>query len=94
MTSVECERARAKGGKDPWLKPTLLGAAFDGDVARAKELAKEVRREGTAAWQLETTLADCKAASQLHGEPHRSRLLDTVAQLEALLPTKAAASGQ
>jgi hypothetical protein len=29
-----CERARAKSGRDPWLKPTLLGTALDaGDVA-------------------------------------------------------------
>jgi hypothetical protein len=95
VTAVACERARANGGKDPWLKPTLLGAAFDaGDVARAKELAKEVRREGPAAWQLETTLADCKSAAQLHPEPSRGKLLEIVAQLEALLSAKAATSGQ
>jgi MAP3K TRAFs-binding domain len=95
VTAVACERARARGGKDPWLKPTLLGAAFDaGDVARAKQLAKEVRREGTAAWQIETTLTDCKTAAQLHPEPPRSKLLEIVTQLEALLPTKAATSGE
>ena len=94
VTTVACERARAKGGKDPWVKPTLLGAAFDaGDVARAKQLAKEVHREGAAGWRLETTLVDCTTAAQLHGEPTRSRLLDIAAQLEALLPTKAATSG-
>jgi hypothetical protein len=77
------------------LKPTLLGAVFEaGDVARATELAKDVRREGAAAWQIETTLVDCKAAAQLHEEPNRSRLLDIVAQLEALLAAKAATSGQ
>jgi len=43
VAMVACERARAKGGKDSWLKRTLLGAAFDaGDVASAKRLAKEV----------------------------------------------------
>jgi len=95
VTAVACERARAKGGKDPWLKPTLLGAAFDaGDVSHAKQLAKEVRQEGAAAWQLETTLADCKAAAQLHPDPLRGKLLDIVAQLELLLPTKAATSGE
>jgi hypothetical protein len=95
VTAVGCERARAKGGDDPWLKPTLLGAAFDaGDVARAKQLAKDVGREGAAAWQLETALADCKIAAQLHPEPPRSKLLDIIAQLEALLPRAAATLGQ
>jgi hypothetical protein len=95
VTAVACERARAKGGKDPWLKPTLLGAAFDaGDVARAKQLAKEVRLEGAAAWQLETALADCKASAQLHEEPIRSRLLEIAQQLDGLVATKAATSGQ
>jgi hypothetical protein len=76
VTAVACERARAKGGKDQWLKPTLLGAAFDaGDVARAKQLAKEVLREGATAWQLATTLTECKTAAELHGEPSRSKLL-------------------
>lgn len=89
VTAVACERSRAKGGKDPWLKPTLLAAAFDtGDVARARELAKDVRREGAATWQLETALADCKAAAQLYGEPTRSKLLEIASQLEGLLPTK------
>ena len=37
ITAVACERARARAARDPWLKPTLLGAAFDaGDVPRAK----------------------------------------------------------
>ena len=95
VTAVACERARTRGGKDPWLKPTLLGAAFDaGDVARAKQLAKDVRLEGAAAWQLKTTLADCKNSAQLHEQPIRSKLLEIAAQLEALLLTKAATSGQ
>jgi hypothetical protein len=95
VAAVGCERARAKGGKDPWLKPTLLAAAFDaGDVARAKQLALEVRRDGPAAWQLEITLADCKVAARLQEDPVRGKLLEIAAQLEALLPRKAATSGQ
>jgi len=35
VTEVACERARRSNSADPWLKPTLLGAAFDaGDVTR------------------------------------------------------------
>lgn len=82
---VACERARAKAGKDPWLKPTLLGAAFDaGDVARAKQLAKEVRLEGAAAWQLETTLADLRLAVKLQSGDTSTSLAKILADLEAL----------
>jgi len=85
VTAVACERARAKGGKEPWLKPTLLGAAFDaGDVARAKQLAKEVWREGAAAWQLESTLADLRRAVQIHSGDTSAALARVLADLEAV----------
>jgi hypothetical protein len=87
VTAVACERARAKGGKDPWLKPTLLGAAFDaGDVPRAKALAKDVRREGAAAWQLETTIDDLRRALGFHTDETAAALRPIVEDLEALLP--------
>jgi hypothetical protein len=88
VTAVACERARAKGAHDPWLKPTLLGAAFDaGDVARAKALAKEVRLEGIAAWQLETTIDDLRRAVTLQ-EAHTSAALAVILRdLESLLPS-------
>jgi hypothetical protein len=83
---VACERARAKGGKDPWLKPTLLGAAFDaGDVARAKQLEKDVRREGAAAWQLESTLGDLRRAVELHSGDTSAALAGILADLETVL---------
>jgi hypothetical protein len=86
VTALACERARGKGGKDPWLKPTLLAAAFDaGDVAKAKALAKDVRRDGPAAWQLETTLADCRRVLPLH-PPDTAAALGRIADdLAALL---------
>jgi hypothetical protein len=86
VTAVACERARAKGGKDPWLKPTLLGAAFDaGDVARAKQLEKDVRREGAAAWQLESTLGDLRRAVELHSGDTSAALAGILADLETVL---------
>jgi tetratricopeptide (TPR) repeat protein len=86
VTAVACERARAKGGHDPWLKPTLLGAAFDaGDVGRAKALARDVRREGAAAWQLETTIADLRRAVTLHEGPTAAALQVILNDLEAML---------
>ena len=92
VTLTACERARTRRSNDEWLNPTLLGAAFDiGDVEKAQELADQVITEGPSAWKLETMLADCRTAAQLHEEPRRSELLDIIVQLEALLPTKAAA---
>jgi hypothetical protein len=86
VTMVACERARAKAGKDPWLKPTLLGAAFDAsDVARAKQLAKEVRLEGPAAWQLETTLTDLRLAVNLHSGDTSTALAKILTDLQALI---------
>jgi hypothetical protein len=82
---VACERAQAKGGKDPWLKPTLLGAAFDaGDVTRAKQLAKEVRREGPAVWQLDSTLADLRLSVKLQSCDTATALANILAELEAI----------
>jgi hypothetical protein len=51
-----CERAKKRKEADEWLRPTLLGAAFDaGDADKAEELATEVLAEGAARWKLATT---------------------------------------
>jgi hypothetical protein len=89
VTALACERARGKGGKDEWLKPTLLAAAFDaGDVALAKKLAKDVTRDGPAAWKLETTLDDCRRVLPLHPADTAAALGTVVDGLERLLPKK------
>src|SRR5262249_32962635 len=47
VTSAACERAIARGSADEWVRPTLLGIAFDlGDVRKAEEAAAVVRRGG------------------------------------------------
>ena len=52
-----CERARRRGAIDPWLKATLLVAAFDaGDADKAEKLADEVEDEDAAKWQLSSVL--------------------------------------
>jgi tetratricopeptide (TPR) repeat protein len=85
ITMTACERARTLNSGDEWLKPTLLGSAFDvGDVEKAEGLADEVTIDGPAAWKLETTLADCRTAAQLQEEPRRSELLDVIGRLQAL----------
>jgi hypothetical protein len=86
VTSVACDRARARGATDPWLKPTLLGAAFDaGDSARAAELADDIRAEGAAAWQLETTLDDLRRAVTFHQGETADELTAIVKNLEQYL---------
>jgi len=90
VTLIACERARLRKLNDEWLNPTLLGAAFDaGHVEKAQAFADQVTVDGPAEWKLETALADCKVAAQLHEEPRRSELLDIVVQLEAILTGKA-----
>ena len=51
---------------DGWAKSTLLGAAFRlGNLAEIDRLIKEVVREGSAVWQLKSTLADIDDALEL-----------------------------
>jgi hypothetical protein len=80
---LACERAKARGAQDEWLNPTLLGLAFDaGDAATARRLVADVRREGPAAWKLDSTLADLeRSVAQVADAGHRAAL---TVQLQAL----------
>ena len=79
-----CERARKLGLADEWLRPTLLGAAFDsGDPDKAEDLAMDVVAEGPAQWKLDTTLADLKASvAQVEDKDRRDRLGAVLKSLE------------
>jgi hypothetical protein len=85
--TAACQRAMQFNPSDEWLRPTLLGAAFDaGDVPLARELAAKVRADGAAAWKLGTTLNDCERAAKLCGDKTSRRLLlEIVAELRKLL---------
>jgi hypothetical protein len=62
-TALACKAAVSRGTADEWVRPTLLGLAFErGDVAEAIRLRGEVEREGPTRWHLETTLKDLKAS--------------------------------
>ncbi|WP_163995398.1 TRAFs-binding domain-containing protein [Pyxidicoccus caerfyrddinensis] len=89
--TLACERKRQGGTGDEWLKPTLLGAAFDsGDVEKARSLADEIRDEGAKEWQLESTLSDLEVAVALQPEgAPRAGLTAVLNELKALLPPKA-----
>ncbi len=76
MVIVACERARRRGAIDPWLKATLLVAAFDaGDADRAEELADEVENEDSAKWQLSSVMSALEGSLQnLKDETTKTRL--------------------
>ena len=60
-----CQRAKARGAPDPWLRPTLLAAAFDAaDIDAATTLYDEVVNEGPGDWQLKSVLADLDVSLQ------------------------------
>ena len=87
LARVACERARERYPGDEWVRPTLLGLAFDeGDVAAASACAKEVEREGAAKWKLETTLKDLERSVQQQTDPQvRHDLADLLARLKSTL---------
>jgi hypothetical protein len=86
VTAAACERAIALGSADEWVRPTLLGLAFDrGDAERAHALLDEVEADGAPAWMRETTLSDLRISLGHQPEPARSQLADVLAALEGLV---------
>lgn len=82
--AAACQRAWLFAPTDEWLRPTLLGAAFDAcDLALARELAARVRAEGAAKWKLETTLIDLERSAKLCG--NAKDLLAIVEELRVLI---------
>jgi tetratricopeptide (TPR) repeat protein len=59
LVITACERAIKLNVADEWVRPTLLGAAFDlGTPEKAEELAKAVIAEGPPKWKVDTVLGD------------------------------------
>jgi hypothetical protein len=85
LVIAACERAKQRALADEWLRPTLLGAAFDaGDADKAAELVEEVIAEGAARWKVETVLRDLEASVAHIGDPARqTRLAAVVDRLRA-----------
>jgi hypothetical protein len=74
-----CERAKKRKEADEWLRPTLLGAAFDaGNADKAEELAAEVLAEGASRWKLATTMADLESTVLFVQDPDTKNRLRTV----------------
>lgn len=86
VTEAACEKAVRRGGGDEWLKPTLLGSAFEaGHIDKAKKLATQVRKEGHASWKLESAIADLEASAAAHDPATAGALQTIVVDLKKLL---------
>ncbi len=86
VAMLACERAIARKTQDEWTKQTLLTLAFDaGDVASAKRLTKEVRREGGAGWKLESTVESlARSVGQVRDAATRDTLAALLAELQSV----------
>jgi len=87
VTLVACERVKERKQGDAWLNPTLLGAAFDaGDTVAAERLYRQIVKDGPAAWQLETTIADLVTSIGLQqDEDTKQKVTAVLEKLKALL---------
>ena len=88
LTLLACEIAIERGQDDGWARSSLLGSAIrSGDTEKVQTLALAVAREGSAAWQLESTLADAEDALALlpADSASRQRLALTLAELRGLV---------
>jgi hypothetical protein len=79
LVVAACDRAKKRGVADEWLRPTLLGAAFDaGDSDKAEELADEIAAEGAARWKLKSTVGDLETSLAFVQDKDRRDRLDAV----------------
>lgn len=76
LAIAACERARRLQVADEWVRPTLLGAAFDlGDPDKAEELADAVIAEGAPKWKVNSVLHDLEDSTvQVSDTAKRARL--------------------
>ncbi len=82
-----CERSRRLNPDDPWLRPTLLGAAFDArNTSEAQRLAGEVENDSPASWKLQTTIADLRTSTEQASGPERGELAAVFNRLNDMLP--------
>jgi hypothetical protein len=85
VTAAACERAVKLGTADEWVRPTLLGLAFErGDVDKASQLRDEVEADGVKAWMKRTTLDDLRRSTAHHPQPVRAQLEVVLGELDDL----------
>ena len=74
-----CHRARVRNPEDRWVRSTLLGAAFDsGNVIQAKQLYREILKEGAGFFQLNFTILDLDRSLALQAGSDSYGKLDEV----------------
>lgn len=76
LAIAACERVKRLQVADEWVRPTLLGAAFDlGDPDKAEELADAVIAEGAPKWKVNSVLHDLEDSTvQVSDTAKRARL--------------------
>ena len=76
LAIAACERARRLQVADEWVRPTLLGTAFDlGDPDKAEELADAIVAEGAPKWKVNSVLHDLEdSIVQVSDTATRARL--------------------
>ena len=86
VTIAACERALRSGSTDEWVRPTLLGAAFDvPDPDKSEAFADQIASEGRGAWQLDTTLMSIESSiAHVQDEAVKARLRVVFERLKAL----------
>jgi hypothetical protein len=86
-TMLACRAAIANGSPNPWVRPTLLGLAFErGDVPEAIRLRAEVQQEGPGRWQLDSVVGNLRASVAGRRDAEvRAGLQAVLDQLEAML---------
>ncbi|MEJ8853505.1 TRAFs-binding domain-containing protein [Variovorax robiniae] len=85
LVIAACERARQRGSTDPWLRATLLVAAFDsGDADKAEALADEVESGDAADWQLKSIIGQLELSLANAGDDATMARLSAV--IERLRP--------
>jgi hypothetical protein len=84
LVIAACERAIKLKVGDEWVRPTLLGAAFDlRDPEKAEKLADAVIAEGPSEWKVESTLSGLTASlMQVDDAAKRARLAAVIDKLK------------
>ena len=76
---VAGERSRRRNPADPWVAPTLLGAAFDsGDIPSAERLLAEMNEEIAPPFYIQSTIPDLRRSLSLLSDAKTSAALAAI----------------